>query len=199
MRRYVPPSVTGTIETLVTRLEMRTPPATPLALPRRAGIQVVEARRITAAFYRFLYDAVGEPWCWTGRRLIDDVELLRRVRGFGVEIDVLWADGVPAGYVELERETDADEVFIAYFGLMPPFIGAGLGRWFLDWSVRRAWQFDPRRILVQTCDLDHPAALPNYQRAGFVCCGEFVEVVSLIAGMEPVRARPFRRPLQPAR
>ncbi len=199
MSCYVPPPVTGTVETLVTRLEMRIRPETPLGPPPRPGVTVVEARRISAAFYRFLYDTVGEPWCWTGRRLIDDAELLRRVRAFGVEIHVLWVEGVPAGYVEIERDTGAAEAFIAYFGLMPDFIGAGLGRWFLDWAVRRAWEAGPRRILVQTCDLDHPAALPNYQRAGFVTCAEFVEGVSLIPGMEPCRARPFRRPLAAAR
>jgi GNAT superfamily N-acetyltransferase len=187
------------VETRVTRLEMRVRPETQLGPPPRPGVMIVEARRITASFYRYLYDTVGELWCWTGRRLIDDAELLRRVRAAGVAIHVLWVEGVPAGYVEIERDAAAGEAFIAYFGLMPDFIGAGLGRWFLDWAVCHAWEARARRLVVQTCDLDHPAALPNYQRAGFVPCGEFVETVSLIAGMEPRRTRPFRRPLAPAR
>ena len=29
------------------------------------------------------------------------------------------------------------------------------------------WSHQPRRIWVHTCDLDHPAALPNYLKAGF--------------------------------
>lgn len=188
---YQPPTPTGAVQTLVTRLDMKRRPAG-TGQPPPPGAQVVEARQITAAFYRFLYDTVGGPWCWTGRRLIDDVELLRRVHAPGVEVDVLWVEGVPAGFVELDGGYKSGEIYLAYFGLMPEFIGRGLGGWFLDWGVQRAWDLGPRRLRVQTCDLDHPAALPNYLRAGFVRYDEAVESVSVIPGVRVERARPFR-------
>jgi GNAT superfamily N-acetyltransferase len=51
---------------------------------------------------------------------------------------------------------------------MPEFIGQGLGKYFLRWAVERAWEYRPRRLWLHTCTLDHPAALPNYLKAGFV-------------------------------
>jgi hypothetical protein len=61
-----------------------------------------------------------------------------------------------------------DEVEIVQFGLMGPFIGQGLGKYFLQWTIDRAWSYQPRRVWLHTCTLDHPVALPNYLKAGFV-------------------------------
>ena len=60
---------------------------------------------------------------------------------------------------------------IAYFGLMPRFIGQGLGGWLLRKAIARAWEGESRRIWLHTCTLDHPSALPNYLRHGFVATG----------------------------
>jgi GNAT superfamily N-acetyltransferase len=180
---YVPPERTGDVRARVWRLQMRKRPSRPRAVPPADNVQVVEARSISTSFYRYLYDTVGAPWCWTGRRLIDDQELSRRIHARGVEIDVLWVDGVPGGFVEIDAGYTPGEVFIAYFGLIPEFIGRGLGRFFLDWAVDRAWELRPQQVRVQTCDLDHPAALPNYKRAGFECYGETIETVALVPGV----------------
>ncbi len=56
---------------------------------------------------------------------------------------------------------------IVYFGLLPQFVGQGLGGHLLTEAVERAWQMDARRVWVHTCNLDHPAALKNYQARGF--------------------------------
>jgi GNAT superfamily N-acetyltransferase len=47
-------------------------------------------------------------------------------------------------------------------------MGQGLGKWFLHWTLDKAWSYSPQRVWLHTCSLDHPAALPNYQQAGFV-------------------------------
>jgi GNAT superfamily N-acetyltransferase len=47
------------------------------------------------------------------------------------------------------------------------FLGQGLGRYFLQWTIGKAWSYQPRRFWLHTCTLDHPAALPTYQKAGF--------------------------------
>ncbi len=179
---YVPPAVTGQVEAHIWSLRMPARPAKPRARPPRAGIRVVEARRITASFYRYLYETVGAPWCWTGRRLIGDAELLRRLHAPGIEVQVMWSDGVPAGYVELAAD-EPPAVWICYFGLLPDFIGRGLGRFLLDWSIDRAWDMGAAEVRVQTCDLDHPAALPNYLRAGFEVDSERVDTVELVDGV----------------
>jgi GNAT superfamily N-acetyltransferase len=74
--------------------------------------------------------------------------------------------GVPAGLAELDRR-DPPDIELAYFGVLPEFISQGLGRFLLDWAIRHAWRQRPARFWVHTCDLDHPRALPLYQKAGF--------------------------------
>jgi GNAT superfamily N-acetyltransferase len=82
----------------------------------------------------------------------------------------MYTGGVPAGFVELDRRRE-DEVEIAYFGLLPEFIGRGLGRYLLAWSIDKAFALAPEgishRLWVHTCNHDHPEALALYQRAGF--------------------------------
>ena len=159
----------GRIEMVITHLEMLAPPAgAPRAAPPAvAAVALVEP---TVARYRELYAGVGDAWLWYERRLLDDHALGAVIRDPGVEIHTLQRDGVTAGYVELDHRV-AGEVELAYFGLLPEYTGQGLGGWFLDWSIRRAWAAGPRRVWVHTCNLDHPAALAVYQHLGFVVCG----------------------------
>jgi len=157
----------GKLEMVVTYLEMRRPPA-PRPAPRRAEpLAILRARRPTVSYYRYLYDTVGGPWMWYERRMMDDRELARIVQDPRVAVHVLYLDGVPAGYAELDYRVEG-EVELAYFGLMPEFIGRGLGRYLLDWTVRRAFESEPSRLWVHTCNHDHPGALSAYQRAGFL-------------------------------
>ncbi len=62
-----------------------------------------------------------------------------------------------------------EEVEIAYFGLLPDFIGRGLGGALLTSAIENAWTWSPTpsRIWVHTCNRDHPFALANYQARGF--------------------------------
>jgi GNAT superfamily N-acetyltransferase len=156
----------GQIETLVTFLEMTEPPTRAPLLPPSAGIEVRHAVRPTISFYRYLYDAIGEDWMWYERKLLGDAELAAIIHDPKVEVNVLWLDGVPAGLAELDRR-DQPDVELAYFGIVPEFIGQGVGRFLLDWAIHHAWQPRPRRFWVHTCDLDHPRALGVYQKAGF--------------------------------
>jgi GNAT superfamily N-acetyltransferase len=154
------------IETLVTYLEMRAPPARPPRPAPRFDLEIRLARRPTVSFYRYLYAAVGEPWTWTVRRCLSDAELQAILCDPRVEVNVLWVGGVPAGYAELDRRAPPD-IELAYFGLMPEFIGQGLGGYLLDWAIHHAWRMRPRRLWLHTCDLDHPSALDVYRHSGF--------------------------------
>lgn len=149
----------------VTYLEMfaRPPRSVP---PPRADLAVIHAKKPTIAYYRFLYDAVGRQWQWVSRKKLSDEELGWVIHDPRVEVHVLHADGVPAGFAELDRRV-AGEVELVQFGLMADFIGQGLGKYFLQWTIDKAWSYQPRRFWLHTCTLDHPNALPNYQKAGF--------------------------------
>jgi len=134
--------------------------------PPRDGLSVVHAKRPTIAYYRFLYDAVGGPWPWLSRKKLSDQELARIIHDPRDEVHVLHVEGVPAGFAELDRRIEG-EIELVQFGLVPEFIGQGLGKYFLQWAIDKAWDYGPRRFWLHTCTLDHPNALPNYQKAGF--------------------------------
>jgi GNAT superfamily N-acetyltransferase len=160
------------IETVITYLEMKAPP--PLRPPRQPAhkVALLGLHEPSARFYRYLYGAVGEPWLWYERRAMTDAELLPLIRAEGIEISVLYADGEPAGYFEMDYR-DKQDVNLSYFGLVPHFIGHGLGGFLLGRAVEEVWRRGtlgerPRRLWVHTCTLDHPRALALYQKAGFV-------------------------------
>ena len=73
--------------------------------------------------------------------------------------------GTPAGYFELN--TQDKDVELAYFGLLPPFVGKGLGGGLLSTAIENAWGTETNRVWVHTSSLDHPNALKNYQARGF--------------------------------
>ncbi|MEO1016497.1 MAG: GNAT family N-acetyltransferase [Pseudomonadota bacterium] len=140
------------------------PSRPPARLP--SGVQVVRAQAPTVAFYRFVYHEVGNQWIWTDRKRMSDAALKAVIEDPRIEIETLWVDGVPAGFAELDYRR-RPQMELAYFGLMTPFIGRGLGRIFLEWVIDRAWQRPISRLDVHTCTLDHPSALANYKRRGF--------------------------------
>ena len=139
--------------------------------PPREGLAVVHAKKPTVAYYRFLYDAVGRDYDWTSRKKLSDDELAALLHDPRVEVHVLLADGVSAGFAELDRRIEG-EIELVQFGLMTEFIGLGLGRYFLLWTIDKAWSYAPKRFWLHTCTKDHPAALPNYTRAGFTAYRE---------------------------
>jgi GNAT superfamily N-acetyltransferase len=158
----------------VTYLEMLAPNRR-VVPPPRDGLLVLHARRPSVAYYRFLYDAVGRPWQWLSRRKLSDEQLAAILQDERDEVHVLHVEGVPAGLAELDRRQEG-EVELVQFGLMPEFIGQGLGRYFLQWAIDRAWSCAPRRLWLHTCALDHPNALPTYRKAGFAVYKEEVTV-----------------------
>ena len=100
------------------------------------------------------------------RLKLSDAELASIIQDPLDEMHVLDVDGVPAGFAELDRRKSADFELVQ-FGLTGDFIGQGLGKWFLQWVIDKAWSYQPKRFWLHTCTLDHPAALPNYLKAGF--------------------------------
>jgi GNAT superfamily N-acetyltransferase len=153
------------MKVITTYLEMVARPER-VVPPPRAGLTVVHARKPTLAYYRFLYDGVGRDYDWTGRKKLSDADLVALLHDRRLEVHVLMVEGVPAGFAELDRRVER-EIELVYFGLMPEFIGQGLGKYFLQWTIDQAWSYAPRRFWLHTCTKDHPAALPNYLTAGF--------------------------------
>jgi GNAT superfamily N-acetyltransferase len=137
-------------------------------------VDVIRAAIPSPELSRFLYTAVGGDWHWTERLGWPYARWQDHLDRPGAETWVAWQQGTPAGYVELDPQPDG-VVEIAYFGLLPAFIGRGIGGHLLTVGTARAWDLADRwpqrprteRVWVHTCTLDGPHALGNYQARGF--------------------------------
>ena len=130
------------------------------------GFQIVRAQAPSVPFYRYLYNTVGADYLWWLRRITPDDTLAAHLRDKAVTIHTLYAKGEPAGFFELDARAWPD-VNLSYFGLMPGAIGHGTGYAFLRAAVDEVWRLGATGMTVNTCNADHPRALPNYRRAGF--------------------------------
>lgn len=153
------------IDITVYYLEMLEPARREFAAPSE-GLTVEHIPSPTVPYYRSLYNAVGEQYRWLSRRKMSDEDLAKIIGDPRVEMHVLHSLGQAAGFAELDRRIP-DEIELVQFGLIPEFVGKGLGKWFLQWTIDKAFRYSPKRFWLHTCTLDHPAALPNYQKAGF--------------------------------
>jgi GNAT superfamily N-acetyltransferase len=155
------------LEDVVTYLEMRERPTGRRVTAPLEKLALMRAENCTVSFYRYLYNAVGGPWLWFERRLIDDAALAALISKPTIEIFVLFVRGVPAGYFELDRSAPR-ETKLCYFGLIPEFIGRRLGPYLLQAAIDQAWSRPLDRFWLHTSTFDHPKALSTYQQAGFV-------------------------------
>ena len=176
--RY-PTEVTERFEVTTWYLEMKSRPA--LRQPAPPGATLTEVRAPSAHFYRYLYETVGAPWLWVERRRMPDEELLSILLDPDVHLYVAYVDGAPAGYFELDARALGPVTFsveLAYFGLVPDRIGQGLGGWLIGSAIEAAWSLPSvERVWVHTCSLDHPRALSNYEKAGFVRYDQRIELI----------------------
>ena len=154
------------IETVVTYLELRAPPGRLPPQPAGPRLALMRADPMPLHFYRYLYATVGREWLWVERLRLDDAALARLVRRPGIEISVLYGDGAPAGYFELDFAAGG-RVDLVYFGLMAEWTGRRVGAWLLGCAISAAFSRGPAAVAVNTCTLDHPGALPLYQKLGF--------------------------------
>jgi GNAT superfamily N-acetyltransferase len=154
---------------VTTYLEMR---SSDQLHPKRWADGRFQIREKTERDWRFnrdLYLAVGELWSWNDKRVWTEEEWKEYALAPELRTFAAYDDTSLAGYYELRRDGEGG-VEIAYFGLLPEFIGRGLGGPLLTSAIEEAWQTSPSitRVWVHTCTLDHPAALANYQARGMM-------------------------------
>lgn len=130
------------------------------------GVRIEHAHPCPIFVFRHLYTEVGRDYRWRDRLVWSDEQCAEHLAKPEVSIWVLYVDGIPGGYFELNAESDGS-VEIAYFGLMRDFIGRGLGKELLAAAADRAWALGASRVWLHTCTLDNPSALPNYLARGF--------------------------------
>ncbi|MER2508202.1 N-acetyltransferase [Amaricoccus sp.] len=156
------------VEYVVTYLEMQARPTHPRPhMPAGPVSMLVAAERPPVWYFLQLYDAVGRDYEWTDQRERPLVELATLLDHPDVTLCTLVRAGWPHGFFLLDgRERGACD--LTYFGLVPEAVGRGLGAFLLNTAVHMAWdRASTTLVTVNTNSLDHPRALPLYQRAGF--------------------------------
>lgn len=119
-----------------------------------------------AAVMAECYRRVGRDWHWHDRADWTATQWATLLQQPGSELWTARRDRELVGFYLLLLCGNDREV--QYFGLVPEWIGRGIGGWLLTEAIRRAWATAPERVVLNTCSLDGPAALPNYLARGFM-------------------------------
>jgi ribosomal protein S18 acetylase RimI-like enzyme len=154
------------IPMVVTFLEMNAKPSVLPPPQPRGKVALLRCENPPVHFYRYLYDTIGSGYYWVDRKKLSPDALAELIEHPLNQLFVLYNDGNPAGMAELDLRKPGI-TNISYFGLMPEAIGKRLGHFFLYHTCINAWLEPIQRLTVNTCTLDHPRALPLYQRMGF--------------------------------
>ena len=153
---------------VTTYLEMR---SADQLRPKTAGarFQIREKTDRDWRFNRDFYLRVGEQWDWNDKRQWTDDQWKEYAAAPELRTFAGYYDDALAGYYELHRDREGG-IEIAYFGLLPEWIGRGLGGALLTSAIAGAWRMEPNplRVWVHTCNRDHPQALANYQARGMI-------------------------------
>jgi GNAT superfamily N-acetyltransferase len=158
------------VEPLITTyLEMRSPNQLRPKRTEDESFRVREKKHQDWQFNRDLYFAVGEMWAWIDKQPWTDEQWKEYALEPELRTFAAYYNEILAGYYELRSDGEGG-VEIAYFGLLPAFIGRGFGGALLTSAIEEAWRTSPSptRVWVHTCNRDHPQALANYRARGFV-------------------------------
>jgi RimJ/RimL family protein N-acetyltransferase len=137
--------------------------------PERPPRRAFELVRVSdPALNRWFYEQVGADWAWTDRLAWSERQWARWEAR--VETWAIIVDGERAGYYELEPHPGRGFVQIAYFGLLRPYFGLGIGGHALAAAIRRGFELAPR-VTVSTATTDGPHALANYEARGMRTVG----------------------------
>lgn len=154
------------VEVTRTYLQIERPEDLNAAWVSDPGVRVDQLKDCPASFYRYLYTEVGRFYHWIDKLPWTDEMISSQLARPEITFWVMYVDGAPAGYFELERHSDGSTE-VAYFGLLQEFLGRGLGKHLLSYAVRQAWDDGANRVWLHTCTLDDAAAMPNYLKRGF--------------------------------
>lgn len=155
----------GAVEEIVTHLEMTSSAhLRPAPVVREVSVARVPA---DSPLVRPTTVRIGKPYDWPSTRWNDEDWAAYLARE-GRECLIISHLGEDAGLADYQCH-GAGEVEITTFGLVPEYVGKGIGGYALTLVVEHAWTLGPgvRRVWLHTSDLDHPHALPNYHRRGF--------------------------------
>lgn len=158
---------TSTIEVTRTYLEMRDPSELQAAKLDDTLIRIELQSDCPIDLFRWLYVEVGKNYHWIDRLPWTDNDIRAHLARPEISVWLMTYDKERAGYFEL-RKCEDGSTEVAYFGLLPQFLGRGLGKHLLTCATEQAWADGANRVWLHTCTLDDPAALSNYVLRGYI-------------------------------
>ena len=115
---------------------------------------------------KFFYKNVGKKHHWVDRLIWTDNQWIDYINDKKVKTFILKKKDDLVGYYELILHLDQNETEIAYFGILEEYQNQKLGSFLLTSAIKNSFSFNPNRVWVHTCSLDHKNALGNYISRG---------------------------------
>ena len=115
---------------------------------------------------KFFYKNIGKKHHWVDRLVWTEKKWNDYVSNQNVKTYVLKDVDNFAGYFELNLHPEKEEVEIAYLGLLEEYQNKKLGSYLLSKAIKNSFLYNPKRVWVHTCSLDHKNALNNYIARG---------------------------------
>lgn len=178
------------LATVVTTLEMRARPR-PAPVPP-SPFRLVEWKHPKSEAYRELFKRVGSRWLWYSRLAMAEERLRAILDDPAVAVfAAIDRQGIEIGMIELGFHEEG-RCALSYFALVPELTGKGHGRWLMAQALMLGWRPGIERMWVNTCTLDHPAALNFYIRSGFTPVRRTIETFPdpRLTGLLPVDCAP---------
>ena len=157
------------VDVVITYLAMEARPGYPRPhLPTGPASALIGAERPPVWYFLGLYDAVGRAYEWTDKHDGPDGRARRlpaRPRGHASTPSCAPAGRTASSCSTAARPSAATSPISAS---CPRRSAAASARFLLQTAVHMAWDRPgTRQVTVNTNTLDHPRALPLYQKAGF--------------------------------
>jgi ribosomal protein S18 acetylase RimI-like enzyme len=134
--------------------------------PRFADRMTVQSIAYDTYICFVLFAGVGLPWRWYSRLSWSPEDWDRYFDSTNTGMWLGFEGDKLVGYFELEFQ-DRGDTEIKFIGLLPQYIGRGLGGVLLSHAVQKAWSKNTKRVWLHTCNNDAEAALNNYIARGF--------------------------------
>ncbi len=115
---------------------------------------------------KFFYKNVGKKHKWIDRLIWTEKQWIQYTTDENVKTYVLKKKEDLAGYFELIKHKDKNEVEIAYLGLLEEYQNKKLGSFLLSEAIKNSFNERTQRVWVHTCSLDHKNALNSYISRG---------------------------------
>ena len=158
----------STVEYTVTWLEMEAPlDVSEPVPPDGESVRLLGAENAPVWYFFCLYDGVGRDYAWEDMHDENEEKVAAFVTHPEVRIYSMIREGWPQGFFMLDSRVPG-VCDISYLGLARTAIGRGLGTWLLKSAIYMASRFRcAKKVTVNTCTLDHPAAKAMYIKNGF--------------------------------